>query len=1396
MASDSLFKTRKKELQKELKKNQLIEAIRERTNPKETRSKKVKFTWEGARDFLTTLVGPTKMKLDRVQALQQKNVKANEKDYIDFFEDLEKSLYSAADKLSYAVGDVITTGIDLGPGRLIDTNLTEKLTELYEENEMAEPETLLGKTNSLLIQYGVPGSAVFKILGRLKKVHSLRRPKAILRKTTGAKFSRNALRAGNMATAFAVTDYLATDPGFDQPFVTEEKTKGLTGRELAAARFRNRLRFAQSGAMIGGGFSLAGKPAALGFKYLLFKPTMKLGGFGLKAANKLVIQPASWLASKDPIVLPTVSKAMRGASGYTLEQIISPVLSLQPQRMGKLPPFKEWRLFNVTDANPMKRKLKRFDNILSYFRSIGKHTGNQYFLSSRARKEIKAQSRGIEKWIESLEHNAYVLAKKFKGLKDTNKSSPGDMDYWLNQSLAYLKKEIQIEGVHPLLREATKGLDKKLMTIRSRFANMLPEGDMKQFILDNVKSYMRKSFAVFTNPNFRPPKNVFDDAVEYMSGLVSKNDSMRIAAINAFKRMTPEEAIKNYSTNLVNKFLRIGKQDDKDPLTILQYLQKQYFPGDKLLKTGEELPDAIKRLLGEENNLKSAVLQTSNHAIVQTVNKRLADRLAALGVQEGWLWKSQAAADAVIGNAQKITQLPGLGILESRLNKMYAAAEVAQAFRGQKGLLDAAIQNAAYRSLLQFKVATQFGKTVLSPATQVRNVTSASLFPLASGHIGGNVSVPNAFKMILDDIFGAGKVINEEAFIKNIENKIRLGVIDENIVASELKAVLQDIKKGDVNSLDGLFDKLAHGKFMREATRVYAGGDNVWKWYGHEYVKAQLKPLFRNLDDVAKWTREISGRTYIKRDLITNKIKTLDEAIDESAAWYIRNTYPTYSKVPEVIKAIRRLPFGNFVSFPAEMTRTSFNLIDIAAKEIASSNPILRQMGYRRMIGTYTVLGGAGSAALNLASFLTGITEKDLDAYKRSFAAPWNRRSIMLPLNKWDKGIGKAINFSYFSPYDVVQQPIEAYFKGLEENKMRGGDMSDYFLNEFWKLDGPMMTYFQPFISESIAQEKVMDIIPAGYGGRGGETKTGSLVYSETDSPGDRMLKSFAHVLTGVAPGAWTTGSKIAGALQEEVSPSGKPLSLRDELLALFSGIRIVDVDVPKSMQYKITTYQVRKRSVTKAEPFYTIENVATRGGQNLADEFEQIQEEAFRVQQDMYRIIQDAKEIGLSNFQIKKILRKRKIPSREIRKLMKGEFIPFRYQKDRMKDRVKEAKKVYGKDVDKGWVYPKFLMNGIIRKWKNRSLGEPEEEKTELQKIEELMGEGGEDQTSSLDMNLSMPATRTAEVQTPPLPQTPQPKTRNVGIMASLQKNPMTGLTRTESALLSPSEQVIARRT
>ena len=50
------------------------------------------------------------------------------------------------------------------------------------------------------------------------------------------------------------------------------------------------------------------------------------------------------------------------------------------------------------------------------------------------------------------------------------------------------------------------------------------------------------------------------------------------------------------------------------------------------------------------------------------------------------------------------------------------------------------------------------------------------------------------------------------------------------------------------------------------------------------------------------------------------------------------------------------------------------------------------------------------------------------------------------------------------------------------------------------------------------------------------------------------------------------------------------------------------------------------------------------------------------------------------------------------------------------------------------------------------------------------------------------------SEIKTPPLPNMPMP---NAKLVANVpQKNQITGLTRNETALLSPEEQVIAKRT
>ena len=1350
---------------------------------RKSKSKQRRFSWKGLGNLLGTIAPPglgDSFRAKRVKDLSENNAKATEKDYIDAFEDLEKGIYGVAENVSYSIGDLATSGIDAVSSLLpvdAQTNLNERLDKLYEENKMQEPEMFISKATEVLGTYGLPGGAVFKIGSRLNKLSKLKTAKAYSRLKLGKKVSSIARKAGSMAGLFGATDFIAATPDTPTLFMNPENTENLSGRERVAAKFRNRLRYAAEGATVGGGFALAGKPIALGFKYGLVKPVVGTAKIGLKGFDNFVVQPASYLLSKDKYVIPRVSKVLRNTTGYTLEKVIAPALIGKLPIVTRLPEFKKWAMFSVNSADPLQGRLKKLDNVLSWFSSRGNKTGLDYKITTRAQQEIKAQARTIEKYLEDIEKRAYNLAKGFKDDYATATTSPSKQDQYLNQVLGYFKKEIDLNQLPKTLRQPAKELDQELIKAKQKFADLLPEGELKQYLLDNVQKYMRKSFAVFTNPEFKPNKQVFDGATDWFVQLIKNNRDLRTQAGNT------EQGIRNFAEILTKTTLRNGLTDGGDPLRVLQKIARKNLRMDKQIRTGEELPDAIKRLLGEENNFKSSVLTTTSHAVTQATNKKMADRLAAAGVKEGWLFKSKEAAQAAgVLDVVKVVAPKSLGLLSTRLERTYGSAQIAEALQGVPGKLDNLIQNGAYRSLLQFKVATQFGKTVLSPATQVRNVTSASLFPLANGQLGGRASVTDAFKIVMDDIFGAGKEVNTQTLIKSIENKIRLGVIDENIVASELGAVLKEIKKGSINSLDGLYNKLTNGKFMKEATRLYAGGDNLWKWYGHEYAKSQMRSIYKNVDDIATWTKEVTGQNYIKRDLITKKLKTFDEAVDEAAAWYIRNTYPTYSKVPPAIQAIRKLPFGNFVSFPAEMIRTSFNIVDIGAKEIASNNPLLRQMGYRRLMGASFTMGGAGTAALNIASFVTGTPLEQLEAYKRSFAAPWNSSSTIIPINNWKGGVGKAVNFSYFSPYNVIQQPIEAAIARGKLSDRRGGE-------DFTRLKmsfAAVKTLAQPFMSEAIALERLTDVIPAGFatGGRGGVTKTGSSVYSETDSDSDKFYKGFAHILKGVEPGLVTTGRKILAGAKDDLTKSGTPVNLRDEMLALFSGIRIINVDAPKAYNYKLTDFNQKKRAVTKSENFYNTKNIQTRGGSVIADEFRKIQDEAFRVQQDFYNVVQDALALGVKKQVLKKANKKR-LSNKDFGKILRGKFTPFKYSVDRFRKRINQAKKAFSNEViDRNFVFPRRLLNQVIREYRNKSL--KPEVKQESKTIAPTRSNVPVRKIASTGLARPTVSTQPATNNTTPAKIT----------TATAQTNPITNLTRTETALLSPSEQEIARRT
>ena len=185
----------------------------------------------------------------------------------------------------------------------------------------------------------------------------------------------------------------------------------------------------------------------------------------------------------------------------------------------------------------------------------------------------------------------------------------------------------------------------------------------------------------------------------------------------------------------------------------------------------------------------------------------------------------------------------------------------------------------------------------------------------------------------------------------------------------------------------------------------------------------------------------------------------------------------------------------------------------------------------------------------------------------------------------------------------------------------------------------------------------ISDVIPSGVivGGRGGVTKTGKVVYSETDDGPTAFMKSLVHIIEGVQPTGITTGQKIIAGIEKDIKRGGDPVSLQDELLALFSGVRIINVNVPKAMEYKITDYNKKFRSVTKAEKIFSLEDFQNRGPEVMAKEFKNIQDETFRVnQEEFYFILKDAMETGVKERDLAKILRKRNISYSKAKKIIK----------------------------------------------------------------------------------------------------------------------------------------------
>jgi hypothetical protein len=454
-----------------------------------------------------------------------------DKNYIDVVDELKKAINTGTYKSAYNFIELLPLTADL----IADTDFTTKL-----ENSIAKwpegnrPETLFGEITSILTEYAVPAKMATKIIKGVSQIPKVRKtidkieeveekllplPKFTFKTPlTGTRvitvggpgtISKIARRIGYGGALLGLTDAIGSGPEAPAPFWSKlEDTENLSGREKAVTKFKNKLRYGQEGTTIGAGFGLLGTPLAVGFKYGLYT-AIDVGGLGAKAYKK-VINPITKIIAKTP-GLPEAAKIARETGNFIGRDVATrlAVSLTNPSLLTrKIPPLKEWKKFSYMSQDPLQIKLKKIDNLLNYFRSVGVLTSNVASVSQAALATVRGQQKSIENFSNDFDETAHKLAKDLrkiydrKGLKDFAPTSQKMYMQYLDFLEEYILGQRPLGDLPEPLRNSAQGIKNNLEDVHKNFKDILDKDDLLRDAGQSLKDIYRRTFAIFTNENW------------------------------------------------------------------------------------------------------------------------------------------------------------------------------------------------------------------------------------------------------------------------------------------------------------------------------------------------------------------------------------------------------------------------------------------------------------------------------------------------------------------------------------------------------------------------------------------------------------------------------------------------------------------------------------------------------------------------------------------------------------------------------------------------------------------------------------------------------------------------------------------------------------------------------
>ena len=891
---------------------------------------------------------------------------------------------------------------------------------------------------------------------------------------------------------------------------------------------------------------------------------------------------------------------------------------------------------------------------------------------------------------------------------------------------------------------------------------------------------------------FKPTAEIKDEVAKIIQRYNKENGK----AINlGDARLIVDNIIKNFKIDPFSKTpsFPLGKNNilDDSGVTIKNIgdniTNGKFKPDGKggLIQNLNDL-SAFRKLFGEYKDAKNVIANVMSDLSGILARDRFYNRLIKESdeaiktsgdkVGIGLVRKTYDDARKAFPNKEIITDRRGLqlksglsdDIYASPLDGKFTTREWAEAIKRGDEIVNGGItSSAAWRYLNMLpKGVVQVGKTVLGPLTSARNIASNVITVLHNGnalYLAANPKKALEFirrsmqaiqPQFLYKATGNPAYRNTEAGQQLYKFLLEEGVTNQNTTFREIQSTLELINKvkpdapidSNINSFLNYLSKPFKSVF-NVAQDIYIGGDDAFRIFNFLGEAAKLDDAFT----VAVRNKVIDPKT----GKIVVKPSPLE--IWKEAATVVRETIPNYSYVSDVVQNVRKSPLGNFASFPSEIYRTGTNNLVRGIKE--SKDPVRSVIGNTRLTGAAMTYVAVPYAAYETVRGMYGISREVARAI-REFVPGWSADNTLLPI--YENGDYKYIDFSHSFFYDTMVSPVSTILATV--NSMEEQPLTEALFEGMVKSTAKIL---DPFISESIWFSGMMDIY-----GRKGLDEDGNKIWNPRDSLGEKFKAGMEHLAYKYSPGNYPALKRLyAAALGENVN--GRKYELPDELLG-FLGTRKVKINVPKTMEFKIT--QFKKDSRDERSLIY---KGTLYGGDGVNDSNEIIKQYIFANNQrletfnKMRRVYDAAKVLGMRNREIKELFEKRQEgPAFEA--IIKNKFKPFS-----ITDGYKQAYEDKAKENN----VENPLTRSVIRTIKKieRKLKRQRLNKDYI--IDEKDWIREPKKTSSLGFGDT-------------LPNTPAPNAQVVQTAALPASGAMNqGLTATENALLSEEEKQIRLR-